>query len=121
MVVFAEGTTNNGAHIMPFKQGAFAGMRTLTPVFQSNDSYGIKMTPHFDSSMAFFPLLIMMFSTLTLRQQKIQIMPPFTPTPWMLEKHADKGEEPWQIYAWCLRDAMCKFGGVPTFEHRVRY
>ena len=27
--VFAEGTTSNGTHILPFKRGAFAGMRTV--------------------------------------------------------------------------------------------
>ena len=35
-------------------------------------------------------------------------MPEFTPNTIMLERHADKGNEPWEIYAWCVRDAMSK-------------
>ena len=46
-------------------------------------------------------------------------MPDFTPTPWMLENHSDKGDEPWEIFAWCVRDAMAKQGKVPTFDERV--
>ena len=42
-------------------------------------------------------------------------MPPFTPNEEMLEKHADKGKEDWEIYAWCVRDAMAKAG---NFEKR---
>lgn len=37
-------------------------------------------------------------------------MPPFVPNQYMLEKHHDKGEYDWEIYAWCLRDAMAKAG-----------
>ena len=39
-----------------------------------------------------------------------------TPTPWMLENHADKGKEPWQIYAWCVHDAMAKQGKLQKVE-----
>ena len=46
----------------------------------------------------------------------ITIMPEFTPTPWMLEHHADKGEQPWQIYAWCVRDAMSKYSGIAKLD-----
>ena len=31
--IFAEGTTTNGTRIIPFKRGAFQGMRTVTPSF----------------------------------------------------------------------------------------
>ena len=36
---------------------------------------------------------------------------PFTPTKKMLEMHKDKGEEDWEIYAECLREAMAKQSG----------
>ena len=28
----------------------------------------------------------------------------------MLETHRDKGKTEWEIYAWCVRDAMAKTG-----------
>ena len=46
-------------------------------------------------------------------------MPDFTPNPWMLEKHADKGDEPWMIYAWCVRDAMSKYSGIKTLDEKL--
>ena len=46
-------------------------------------------------------------------------MPDFTPNPWMLEHHADKGKDPWEIYAWCVRDAISKAGGIKTSDKRL--
>ena len=46
-------------------------------------------------------------------------MPDFTPNAWMLENHADKGKEPWEIYAWCLRDAMSKHSGLKTLKSKL--
>jgi len=52
--------------------------------------------------------MILMFSLLNIRIGNIKIMPEFTPNAYMLEKHADKGVEPWEIYAWCIRDIIAK-------------
>lgn len=38
----------------------------------------------------------------------------------MLEKHSDKGEFDWEIYAWCVRDAMCKASGFGKCEQSYR-
>ena len=38
----------------------------------------------------------------------LTILPEFTPTLKMLELHADKGKEDWEIYAECVRDLMLK-------------
>lgn len=46
-------------------------------------------------------------------------MPDFTPNPWMLERHADKGREPWEIYAWCVRDAISKHSGIKTLDEKL--
>ena len=39
-------------------------------------------------------------------------MPPFIPNDYLFEKHKDKGEEKWEIYAWAMREAMCEAGGL---------
>lgn len=49
----------------------------------------------------------------------MSIMPDFTPNPWMLEKYADKGKEPWEIYAWCVRDAMSKQSGIRILDEKL--
>lgn len=38
----------------------------------------------------------------------------------MLDNHKDKGEEDWEIYAECLRQAMCKTSGMSDFSTTVR-
>ena len=46
-------------------------------------------------------------------------MPDFTPNPWMLERHAARGNEPWEIYAWCVRDAMSRHSGIKTLDEKL--
>ena len=46
-------------------------------------------------------------------------MPEFTPTPKMLDLHEDKGVAPWEIYAWCLRDAISKQSGIKTLDEKL--
>ena len=53
---------------------------------------------------------VLLMTELCCRTAKLHIMPIFTPNDFMLEAHADKGEEEWQIYSWCIRDAIAKAG-----------
>lgn len=46
-------------------------------------------------------------------------MPDFTPNAYMLEKFADKGKEPWEIYAWCVRDAIAKHAGMKILDVKL--
>ena len=46
-------------------------------------------------------------------------MPDFTPNPWMLERHSDRGNAPWEIYAWCVRDAITKHLGVKKLDEKL--
>ena len=43
-------------------------------------------------------------------------MPPFVPNQWMLDNHGDKGLYDWEIYAWCVRDAIAKTGRLIKSE-----
>jgi hypothetical protein len=51
-------------------------------------------------------------------------MPPFVPNAYMLDKHRDKGKD-WEIYAWCVRDAIAKAGGFGLcdqgFKDKILY
>ena len=40
------------------------------------------------------------------------IYPEFTPTQYLWEKHADKGKEKYEIFAWAVRDMICKNTGI---------
>ena len=39
----------------------------------------------------------------------------------MLEKYADKGKGPWEVYAWCVREAMAKHAGIKTLDHKLSF
>lgn len=43
-------------------------------------------------------------------------LPTFIPNDYLFEKHADKGRNKAEIYAWAVRDVMSKFTGKPKIE-----
>ena len=42
---------------------------------------------------------------------EVVVYPVFQPNDYLYEKHKDKGEEKWEIYAWACRDLISKVGG----------
>jgi hypothetical protein len=115
MCIFAEATATNGAFILPFKRGAFQGMRTVLPCYLTW-TQNAQFNPTYES-MYLTHWLAMFFSCIGFYTMKLHIMPPFTPNHIMLEKHADKGKTDWEIYAWCVRDAIAKKGSLIKVEN----
>ena len=113
LLVFSEGTTTNGKVLLPFKRGAFQGMRTITPTCFKTSSGSVEPSRGVTD---LFSLFVMMFSSLACSVATLTIYPDVTPTPKMLELHADKGESPWQIYAWVVRDIISKHSDMPKVE-----
>ena len=123
MLIFVEGTTNNGSCLMSFKRGAFEAMRTVIPTVWTF-SHG-QIAPFYESVQV-LPLMALLFSSLEFCVSTNFIMPDFTPTAKMLDLHADKGTEPWEKFAWCVRDACSKVSGLPvddtsTFRKKRQY
>ena len=80
--IFAEGTTSNGSSLLKFKRGGFAALRTVVPVFAR-----VNKLTYFHPTwevLEFWPLLIMLLSSLSCYNLELTIMPEFTPTEWML-------------------------------------
>jgi hypothetical protein len=69
---------------------------------------------------ALFDLVFLLLSDLSFTTSTLYIMPPFVPNQYMLDKHNDKGEFDWEIYAWCLRDAMAKTGNFKICDQTMR-
>ena len=115
--LFAEGSTTNNTHLIKFKRGAFSAMRTIQPCFVKF-KYGM-VNPCYDV-IDFWHLIILMTASFGFYSSHLYIMPPFTPNEYMLEKHADKGSEDWEIFAWCVRDAMAKTGNFKTSDQPLR-
>ena len=92
LALFAEATTSNNKVLLPFKRGAFQGMRTVIPSY-STYTHGM-ISPHYDT-VDLVPLFMILLSSFQRNTATLHIMPDFTPNTYMLAKHADKGEEPW--------------------------
>jgi 1-acyl-sn-glycerol-3-phosphate acyltransferase len=117
LCLFAEGSTTNGSALMPFKRGAFTAMRPVTPCYiKMGDSL---VNPCYD--VLDFPVLaVLMLASFSYYTTTLHIMPTFVPNDFMLKKfaHKIKGDavEPWQIYAWAVRDAMAAASGLAVSE-----
>lgn len=75
--------------------------------------------PTFDV-IGLIDLLVLMICNLSLTVSTLHIMPPFVPNQYMLDTHGDKGHFDWEVYAWCIRDAMAKAGGFQFSEQTIR-
>ena len=74
------------------------------------------VTPTYDV-IKFWHLMILLMSSLSTYKTKMYIMPTFSPNDYMVRKFAHKVKdtedpEPWEVYAWCVRDAMSKRSGL---------
>lgn len=69
--------------------------------------------------MPFLPLIIMTMSygwfTCT-----VKVLPPFVPNDYLYTTHADKGKEPWEIYAWAVREVMSIAGPLELNNQAYR-
>lgn len=106
LAVFVEGATSNGTHLLKFRRGAFLGEKRVTPMFLNYPVHGFSTA--YDC-VDFMPLVIMNLCWAGLKCE-VNIMPDFEPNDYMFKKHADKGTERWEIFAWAVRDVMAKTG-----------
>ena len=82
-------------------------MRTILPCYVKFKYCHYR--PTWDT-MLFWDVLFIWFSSFCINVVTLYVMPHFVPNQFMLDKHRDKGKEEWEIYSWCVRDAMLKSG-----------
>lgn len=104
--MFCEGATTNGTSLLKFRRGAFIGEKRVTPIYMK---YPVKGFSTAYDVVDFLPLCIMNLCWAGLKCE-INIMPDFEPNDYLFKKHADKGNERWEIFAWAVRDVMAKTG-----------
>ena len=117
LLLFPEGCTSNGTHLMKFKRGAFVGMRTVQPCYLKVSD---RMVSPDYAQMDFGVLYTFIAASLCMYTCTFYVMPEFTPTKKMLEMHADKGSEDWEIFANCVREAMAKQGNFKLNNQPVK-
>lgn len=117
LIIYPEGGTSNGTHLLKFKQGAFAGLRSVQPLIMK---YG-KTNNNLDNECCAYNFLahsVMMFSCLYSSCTTLEL-PVFTPNDYFWKHHQRKGEEKWETYARVVRDIMAKAGGFKLSEKSI--
>ena len=116
-MIFPEGTTTSGRHILKFKKGTFVTLLPLkASIIHPNlfDDYQLGV----GSSDAAFNYLISL-SRFSNQVEYIEL-PVITPNDYMFEKFAHLGKEKWEIYAEVTREIMCELGGFQKNDFGVR-
>lgn len=75
-------------------------MRPIVLDFQ----YGM-FSPAYDIT-PFLPLILMQLSLFYTGKVNLVELPAFQPNDYLYTKHADKGKEKWEIFAWAVREVM---------------
>ena len=92
-------------------------MRTVRPCYvEFTKRWFLPTWDAFD----FWEFVILVISSLCTYQCKVVVLPEFTPNDKMLQLHADKGQEDWEIFAECVRDVICKQSGLPKCDLMLR-
>lgn len=47
------------------------------------------------------------------------VLPVFKPNQYLYETHKDKGNTEWEIFAWAVRDVMCKASGLAKHDQAI--
>ena len=113
LAVFAEGTTTNSTVLFPFKRGAFQAMKPVVPSFVTYETGQVR--PIYDCASLLW-LSVMIFASLQWNKVTLNAMPEFRPNQHMLDRHRDKGGDDWQVFAWCVRDAISRQSGLRKEE-----
>ena len=118
VLVFPEGGTTNGSHLIKFKKGAFVNEKRVTPVllkYKLDES----CSPEWGSG-DLFPLILINLSWLCCMRCDLIIMSDFEPTEYLYRNFENQGSERWEIFAWALREAMAQQGDFRKCDMPLR-
>ena len=124
LMIFPEGTTTSGRHLLKFKRGAFYSLLPVKPnIIHPN------LNSQFHLGCGSTPVGINYGRTLTelfVQTEFIQL-PIMTPNEYMYTNFSSYGKEKWEIYAEVAREIMCTLGKFKKSDkffrdsHRYRY
>ena len=122
LVLFPEGTTTTGNHILKYKKGAFYALLPIKPEI-------INIYHEDEYHVAIGAANVVMSSLRSLAYFTINMyfvdLPVINPTEYMFEKYKDLGKEKWEIFAEVTRKIICEIGGFTpsdkTFRDQKKY
>lgn len=115
LLIYPEGATTNGSHIIKFKKGAFMSLRKIKPHVSTFKCLTNIRPVHGDAiSIPDYTVVLFQigFAIFT-----IQELPVFEPNEYFWKNHWQEGkEEKWECYARVMRQIMAEVGGLKTSE-----
>ena len=122
LMIFPEGTTTSGRHLLSFKKGAFFNLLPVKPNFILPN-----LNNNFHLGCGSTKVGINYGRTLTefFVQTEFVELPIMTPNDYMFNNFKDYGKEKWEIYGEVARGILCALGGFKKsdkeFSDSARY
>ena len=116
-MIFPEGTTTSGRHLLKFKKGAFYTFLPVKPnIVHPN------LNPYFHLGCGSTDVGVNYCRTLTelYVQTEFIELPIMTPNDYMKNHFSSFGKEDWEIYAEVAREIMCELGGFKKSNKHYR-
>ena len=116
-MIFPEGTTTSGRHILRFKKGAFNSLLPIKATFlhpNLNDNYHLACGSS-DVGMNFVRSLAHLY----LKAEYIEL-PIISPNEYMYKNFTHFGKEKWEIFAGVTREIMCELGDFKKSDKGIK-
>ena len=121
LILYPEGGTTNGTHLIKFKKGAFHALHSIQPILIRYSSPFLS----YENCIYNFFAQSVLCSTCPLTRVYISEMPVFKPNEYFFKNHQREGEEKWETYARVIRDLMSQESGMKimdvTIEEKFKY
>ena len=116
-MIFPEGTTSSGRHLLPFKRGAFNSLLPVKPTIIHPNLY-----ENFQLGVGSSDVGCNYLISLSKLFNKVEYfeLPIITPNEYLYENFKNLGKDKWEIYANVSREIMCELGGFQKSEFGLR-
>lgn len=117
IMIFPEGTTSSGRHILKFKKGAFYSFLPIKPnIIHPNLSRNL----HLGCGASNVNINYCRTLTELFVQTEYIELPIMTPNEYMYTNFASFGKEKWKIYAEVSREIMCTLGDFKKSDKNLK-
>jgi lysophosphatidylcholine acyltransferase/lyso-PAF acetyltransferase len=115
LIIYPEGGTTNGSHLIAFKKGAFAGLNSIQPI---TIKYLGPFT-HIECCVFNFVASSILSSCVPYTTVTVRQLPVFMPNEYFFKHHTKEGEDRCQTYSRVIRHIMSKVGNFELSDMHI--